>query len=160
MHEASVYRSQINPSNITIKPEEFRDKIKELVKGFGYRLDDIKYKFKEKKGQIDFVMFRLECLKEIDDYTRFRIWIDVQFNKAKRVKEGLKTGGKIIIGSWMIFDYDNKWDGNPFLSLMQGLYERYAYKPTIKKYEGIIATEHEEILQKIKKYIKIHEAKK
>lgn len=160
MHEGSIYRSQINPSNIIINPPEFMEKVQEYVKNYGYRMDDTKYKYKEKKkGEIDFVMFRLECLRDIDNYTKFKIVIDVQFEHAKKVKEGFKTSGKIIVASWMVFDYDNKWESNPFLTFMQGIYERYIYFPTIKKYIGIIATEHEDIEQRIKKYIKVHEVK-
>ena len=158
LHNA-VYRSQINPSNIIVNTQEFMDKIQGFVKDFGYYFDDTKYKYKEGKKEIDFVMFRLECKREIDNYAQFEIHIDVQFEHAIKTKKGLKTGGKIIIGSWINLDYDNKWAGNPFLTILQGIYNRYIYKPTLKRNIAIVATEHEAIENKIKKYIRVHEVK-
>lgn len=157
----SIYRSQINPTNLLVEPKAFMEKLQNILSSYGYRIDDTKYKYKEGKKEIDFVMVRLECLREIDNYTRFKIIVDIQFENAVKQKNGmLKTGGKIVIGSWMVLDYDNKWSGNPLLTLLKGIYERYIYFPTMKKMIGIIASEHEDIEQRIKNYLKVHEARK
>lgn len=101
------------------------------------------------------------CLRKISDYFRFRIKVSLRvigMVSVEVMRAGVKTTRdkgeiEIKIGSYLERDYEHKWEVNPFLKFLRGLYDKYVIVNRIEHYEDTLAAEIDEIIAQTKAYL-------
>jgi enolase len=101
--------------------------------------------------------------KEVSDYFKFEItatWSVLGLKKVKVKKEDqelVMDSGSIEIKftASIIKDYENRWENNPALKFMRGLYDRYIIRSRIDTYEVKIWDEVNEIVAQTKSFLAI-----
>ncbi len=115
------------------KIKDFYDFLYKLVTSLGFDVLEDLYNNSEGNTSIEW-----SCIKFVDDYVQYKIWIQCKFNNANKVKvkrEGItesmvKADVKITIKPKVITDWQSRWDTNPVTKFLKGLYDKYLFKPT------------------------------
>lgn len=114
--------------------KEFYEMLNSVYSELKYEIDEIDHKVKHtSKGML--YAFIWENTKNVDDYTRFKIWMKVYAENLQPVqadvdgkKKELHEGEvQIIFKSFVITDYGGKWEGNPYLVFLKGFFDKYLY---------------------------------
>ncbi|MBN1923630.1 MAG: hypothetical protein JW791_02625 [Nanoarchaeota archaeon] len=154
-----VARSQLNISNLKVDMKGLVEAVKSSLEALNYDVDDPKYKYHGKPEEINEVQSNVVGEKKVDNYTMFKIEVEINIRSAKPfIEKGKKliTGeGKIILRSDLIFDYDNKWSKDPILHFLKGVYEKYIYRQTIKNFEVDVSNEMFGVRDEIKSIVKM-----
>ena len=50
-------------------------------------------------------------------------------------------------------DYENRWEANPFLKFLRGIYDKYIIRNTIVSYRDALAAETDEINAQVKAFL-------
>ena len=87
------------------------------------------------------VIFILQTAKEVDDYARFHINVDVRINKLRKVVVGEMTMDEgffqVYIIGYVFLDYRNKWQRSSFSAMLSKIYNNYLIKNKIEnEYQG------------------------
>jgi len=104
-----------------------------------------------------------KATKEISDYFRFEIsayWIILGMKKVKVKKDGnevsMDSGTmEIKFTANLVKDYENRWESNPFLKFLRGIYDRYIIRTRIEDYELKLFQEINEVLAQAKSFLAI-----
>jgi hypothetical protein len=128
----------------------------------GYFIEEKVYSYvpSENRGKLSFFWF---CLKDIDDYSRYRIEVDASFNienitvlKNNQKSESSQGDGKILLRATLITDYDSRWEeGNPILNFLKVIFENVFERSSVVKYLNDLKSELFEIENEIKSYFNI-----
>ena len=112
-------------------------------------------------GEAKEVKIRWTAKKKISDYFRNLIkieWhiigmekVEVQQN-GKRQKMN-KGDLKIKVSADLERDYEKKWEDNPFLKFLRGIYDRYIIRTTAEEYEGRLKGEANEFVEQLKSFL-------
>ncbi len=142
--EVKVLREQVNIPNTEINFQQLFNTIKDSLAALGYDVDDSSYKYQRKGDLIKQIQSLIEGDKIVDDYTMFIIQVEITIDNAKMIQKGDKTflkgkNGKIVFLSKLNLDYDGKFAKDPILHFLKKIYEKYIYKTTRNKYEGMVA---------------------
>ncbi|MEM4703295.1 MAG: hypothetical protein QXP53_02320 [Candidatus Pacearchaeota archaeon] len=103
------------------------------------------------------------CLREINDYFRFRIKLGLRILKMVDVEvteDGVKIKKnkgdmELKFSGFLEKDYENKWESNPISKFLRGLYDKYIIKTKIDSYEDKLAEEVNETSEQIKAYLSL-----
>ncbi len=135
---------------------------------YDYLADDnydiFERKYTEKvKGSSKDVEIKWEASKEVSDYFRFVIvieWIILGMKSVEVTREGKKIkidSGSIEIKfkSFLVKDYESRWENHPFWKFLRGLYDRYIIRTRIEQYEEKLLAEIMEFSSQIKSFLAI-----
>jgi len=134
----------------------------DLAISIGYGIEEKEYTQKE-GGEGTKVKVEWWCTKKIDDYTMFKIVINLEIERMKEV-EARKGESlvKVNEGSMMIklkgiivTDYADRWETHPLLKLFKGIYDRYFFKGTLDGYKKRIYEETYGIENEIKSFLNL-----
>lgn len=154
-----VYGSKIKSSGIF----DFRGSYEFLyvwLKEEGYEVEEAKYV--EKVGGDGKKTIEIEwgCSKKVSDY--FKNFIKVEWMVTRMTDTEVEIEGKkqsmnkgdiqIKVGGVLVKDYENSWEGKPWLKFLRGLYEKFIIPSRISAYEGKVAGDSEELLEQMKAF--------
>jgi hypothetical protein len=153
------HREKIHPRNgIIINFDGTFDLDSLYIKIKGW-FDDYRYDYYEKENteknfpEGNFIILKLNGEREIDDYVRFIIEVDMTVFRLNKLEKGHNGELKIILRGFYVLDYKNNWKSLPFLF--------YIYKKIILKkkiddfYEPKIYEELMNLTSEIKSNLKI-----
>ena len=127
-----------------------------------YDVDEIKY-VEKIQGDAKNLEIIWIATKEVSDYFKFEItvtWGVLGLKKVK-VKKGkqeltMDSGtADIKFTAAIIKDYENRWENNPVLKFMRGMYDRYIIRSRIDTYEVKVWEEVHEIIAQAKSFLAI-----
>ena len=157
----SIYKGKIMQKGIF----NFKD-IYEFLYNYltdeNYDVDEIKYVEKIKGDEKDLEII-WNCTKEVSDYFKNEVnlvWSVLGMKKVK-VKKGnqeiiLDSGSvEIKFSSSLIKDYENRWENNPGLKFIRGVYDRYIIKSRIDEYQVKLWEEVHEVINQAKSFLAI-----
>ena len=101
--------------------------------------------------------------KEVSDYFKFEItatWSVLGLKKVKVKKDDqeiIMDSGSIEIKftASIVKDYENRWENNPPLKFIRGMYDRYIIRSRIDSYEVKIWEEINELVAQTKSFLAI-----
>ncbi len=113
----------------------------QLITSLGYIVNEDDYSQKDTPSGKE-IEFHWTCEMEVDDYTKFKIWIECKvrgLQDVQVVREGIKEKKnkgevELTIKGHILTDYKDRWEKNPVLKFLKGFYDRYLYKPTFEGY--------------------------
>ena len=116
---------------------DFKDFYEALMGAYDdlkYDVDEVDHKAKHKETGLFYTLI-WESVKNVDDYTRFYIWMKLLTENMKEVE--VEDGGKkrkmydgdirIIFKGYLVTDYGGRWEGNPYLVFLKGFFDKYLY---------------------------------
>lgn len=127
-----------------------------------YDISENKY-VEKLEGQSKNIEIIWSATKEVSDYFKFEItatWAVLGLKKVK-VKKGdqeiMMDSGSIEIKftASIIKDYESRWENNPALKFMRGMYDRYIIRSRIDAYEVKIFDEINELVAQTKSFLAI-----
>ena len=127
-----------------------------------YDISENKY-VEKLDGQSKNIEIIWSATKEVSDYFKFEItatWAVLGLKKVK-IKKGdqeiMMDSGSIEIKftASIIKDYESRWENNPVLKFMRGMYDRYIIRSRIDAYEVKIFEEINEIVAQTKSFLAI-----
>jgi hypothetical protein len=104
-----------------------------------------------------------EAKKKVSDYFKFFIKMDWQLLGLKSIKVkkddkeiSMNSGSvEIKFKAFIIKDYENRWEEQPFWKFLRGVYDRYVIRTRIDEYEDKIRAELGELIAQIKSFLAI-----
>lgn len=132
--EQQVIKSVINKQSI-FKVKDFYDFFYNLVSSFGFDIFEDSF---VKKGSD--TAFEWTSTKEVDDYTKYKLWSKAKILGAKTVKvkrEGVpepmqKAEVIMTLKGKIVTDWQNRWGTNPITKFLKGLYDKYLLGSTFE----------------------------
>jgi len=131
--EQHIVKVVINKQSV-FKIKDFYDFFYDLITSIGFDVfEDV---FVKKAGDTN---FQWSCLKWVDDYLKYKIWINTKIIGAKSVKvkkEGFpevmdKAEVHITIKGKLITDWQDRWGTNPLTKFFKGIFDKYLLGPTL-----------------------------
>ena len=115
------------------------------------------------KGDAKQIEIKWEAHKEISDYFKFMIklqWMILGMKTVEVMKEGKKVkmdSGLIEIkfSSFLIKDYEHRWEEHALWKFLRGLYDRYIIRSRIDDYEIRLLQETDELISQCKAFLAI-----
>jgi hypothetical protein len=107
---------------------------------------------KEKKK----IAIKWKCEKEVDDYTRFVIEINLKGNvnevllKNKKAYKGIIT---VKFESYMEQDYEDRFENSPLFKITRGIYDKFALKKRFSEYSKKLKDETYDVYYETKAYL-------
>ncbi len=128
------------------------DVLHDLFVTMGYTVEEKKYKetVKKDKGEKD-LQITWECDKNVDDFTKFMININFFII-------GFKKGwadAEIAFKSALRTDYEGRWETNPFLKFLKGVYKKYLYKSVYDEWKTQVRDEMYQIKTELESYLRV-----
>ncbi|MBS3099724.1 hypothetical protein J4463_00725 [Candidatus Pacearchaeota archaeon] len=127
-----------------------------------YDVEEQKYS-EEVTGDSKKIEIVWEANKKISDYFKNQMklaWriigmksVEVEKN-GKKVKTNQGTF-EVKISGTLIRDWGSRWDVNPFMKFLRGIYDEYIIKGTMKKYEIKLIRDVDEITEQVKAFLTI-----
>jgi len=138
--EQQVAKAVVSQQSV-FKVKDFYEFLYDLVKSLGY--DIIEDEFRKDGGE---TVFEWSCFRWVDDYLKFKIWIKAAITDAKSVK--VKRGGvtesmskakaSMTIKGFVVTDWQNRWENNPLIKFLKGVYDKYLFKPVLDDQKKIL----------------------
>ncbi len=155
-----VVRVQINIPKLLMSPKNLVNFILSKLGEMDYTpfLSDYKYQKGKTPEEITQVQFKIKASKEIDDYTKFLVEIELTTDKAKILKDGsTKISGesKLVFQSTALTDYDERWKGNPWLFFLKKIYDKYFYNNKLIQLEDKAEEELYIVIDSVKELLKV-----
>ena len=134
----------------------------DVIRSLGYDVEEQKYKQKS-KGDIDEVEIEWQCYKKVDDYSMFRIFAKTLIIGLKKVTvnvdgaQSTKNEGdcELELRCFIQTDYENKWETNPMMKFLKGVYDLYIYRATFNSWKGKVSTEMKTIENEMKAFFQM-----
>ncbi|MBL7147780.1 MAG: hypothetical protein ISS82_03065 [Nanoarchaeota archaeon] len=133
--------------------DEMYKKCKDWFKSKKYIFTEKEHTQKDKPQGTE-LNIKFVAEREIDDYVRFDI--ETYFFILEISKKGnvANANVKINIEGWVVLDYKNKWQGNPFSKFLFFIYNNYILKKKIiEVYENKLYLEILNYSKLIKSYL-------
>ncbi|MBD3263361.1 hypothetical protein GF374_03205 [Candidatus Woesearchaeota archaeon] len=129
------------------------------------KFDVAETKYKEKikpKGKELEILW--EATREIDEYTQYLIkvkWEGFGVTDVQVQREGDKikmNKGEInaYVSAYLVLDWQEKWEEQPFFKFMQSFFEKYLYKGTIDRLKQDIWKVGWEFFNEIKAFLHLY----
>jgi hypothetical protein len=154
--------------------KDFYDMLNGVYSELKYDIDEIDHKAKHTaRGLVYNIIW--ESTKNVDDYTRFKVWMKILTDKMKRVeveeagkkKEMFEGDIRMIFKGFLVTDYGGKWEGNPYLVFLKGFFDKYLYgrqgSPALAKgiyHEWVVKLDKDvrEIMNETKSFLHVYKA--
>ncbi len=155
----NVFATKIKQSGIF----DFKDFYRfayEWLDGEGYDVAEGKYSEKISPGGKE-IEIEWEAKRKISDYFRFVAKVRWRITGMKDV-EVQKNGEKINMNKGTVEirskgvlekDYEHRWEDNPFLKFLRGVYDRYIIRARIDQYETKLIEEVDEFIGQCKAFL-------
>jgi len=99
--------------------------------------------------------------RKVSDYFKFVIkvnWrilgmVDVEVQKNNTKVKMNKGQVEVKVSAYIQKDYENRWEKNPFLKFLRGVYDKWIIKERIKQYETKIFGEADEFVSQAKGFL-------
>ena len=156
--EESIARTRMNYNgNFSLK--DYYNFLYDVCSSLGY--DVIEKECKQSSSSFE---FEWSNEKKVDDFTMFVIKIKTRatdLKKGVKVENDIMDQGKIefTIQAVLKTDYEAKWEMNPMLKFIKGIYERYIYRPTYETWAGKIKEEMNDVLNEVKSFFHIEKVR-
>jgi len=155
-HDKIDYNGPLNVQKLLLLIENFlweRGYDKQQEKDFEQNTD---------KGK--FIEWQYKPWKKITDYIRYMVKVRVlgyDLVKVDTVVDGKKTkveSGRVIIviDGFMEYDYDNRWDLNPVMELIRGIYDHFIYHVYTERWEHRLTNDINTMHNAIEQYLNMH----
>jgi hypothetical protein len=145
--EILVTKARVGYSGI-FSMDDFYRLMYDLFSGLGYDVEEAKYTTK-KKPDGDVIAIEWNNFKKVDDYSQFKIWMKISISELEKVQ--VQIGGipstknkgnvEMELKVMIITDYENRWEINPMLKFLKGIYDVYFYKSTFDTWKQKAATD-------------------
>ena len=120
--------------------------------------------FEQNTDKGRFIEWQYKPWKKITDYIRYMVKIRVLGYDLARIdthvdgKKAKVDSGRIIviIDGYMEYDYDNKWDLNPLMELIRGVYDHFIYHTYTERWEGRLTNDINSLHDAIEKFLNMH----
>lgn len=126
------------------------DVLHDLFITMGYKVEEKKYK-ESVKGDSKDLQIEWECEKKVDDFTKFIIGVNYFII-------GFKKGwadAEISFKAKLRTDYEGKWETNPFLKFLKGVFKKYLYRTTYDEWKTQIRDETYQIKTELESYLNV-----
>jgi hypothetical protein len=131
----------------------------DLFRGLGYDVEENKYSHKTSPTG-DEMAIEWNAVKKVDDYSQFKIWAKTEVKDLEKVQ--VQIGGSpsvknkgmcsLELKAHIITDYENRWEINPVLKFMKGIYDVYFYKSTFDTWKTKVVLDMHTIENEIKSF--------
>jgi hypothetical protein len=157
-----VGKTEVSVKNVVFKYSDYYSFIKKTFEDRGYFIEEKKYSHAPTKDK-SYVDFYWVCLKNVDDYSRFKIEVDSRFFDLKKIsvlKGGTKEvkdkgEGSIKLRATVITDYDTKWEENPVINFIKTIFENLFEKSSVEQYKADLINEMYELENELKSYFNV-----
>lgn len=158
-----IGKTTVNVEEVIFDYKEFYRLLNKTISEKGYAIEEKSYSYipgiPGERGKLSFFWL---CLKDVDDYSRYRVEVDASFDieqitvlkNNKKIDTGKGTG-KVIVRATLVTDYDSKWEENPIINFLKVLFENWFERSSMLKYLNDIKTEMYEIENEIKGYFNV-----
>jgi len=126
------------------------DVLHDLFVTMGFTVEESKYK-ETVKGDKKDLQITWDCEKNVDDYTKFII--SVNFFILGFSKQG--ADAEINFKCKLRTDYEGRWDANPFLKFMKGVFQKYLYRGTYAEWKTQVRDEMYQIKTELESYLRV-----
>ena len=131
----------------------------DLFRSMGYDVEEQKYTNKT-KPEGDEVEIEWNCYKKVDDYSLFRIFaktLVLGLQKKQVVVEGVQTTKnygtiELEIKCFIQTDYENRWETNPMMKFLKGVYDTYFYRSTLETWKQKVITDMHTVENEVKAF--------
>ena len=128
----------------------------------GYKVEEQKYQ-EEVQADSKKVDIIWVAEKKISDYFKNEIKLSFRITGLKNVeveKEGRRVkmndgSFEVKITGSLTKDYENKWENNPMMKFLRGVYDRYLIEGRIKLYGRKLFEDINDLTEQIKSYLTI-----
>ena len=157
-----VIRDLVIKQKASFNMIELYNTLKEWFRLKGYILYEKEYDDKIKNNKKD-TKIKWEATKAIDDYTLFTIELSMKISDYKIIstkKEKLVDGSlKMEFKSYIETDFEEKWESNPLLKFIRGIYDKVMNTEKRKKYEKTLNENTHEAYNKTKFFLNMYKFK-
>ena len=158
MEEIAIAKARTKFSGIFSIKDYYR-LLYDIFRSLGYDVEEQKYKHAV-KPEGDEIELEWQCWKKVDDYARLRIFaktlvvglqkVQVQVEGAQTTKE--KGSCELELKCFVQTDFENRWEVNPMLKFMKGVYDTYIYRPTFATWRDKVAGEMHTVENEMKAF--------
>jgi len=161
MEEVAITNSRAKFSGIFDFGDYYR-LLYDVFRSMGYDVEEQKYTNKSKPDG-DEVEIEWNCYKKVDDYSLFRIYaktLIIGLQKVKVVVEGVQTTKnqgdcELELKCFIQTDYENRWETNPLMKFMKGMYDVYFYRSTFDSWKEKVASEMHTVENEMKAFFQM-----
>jgi len=154
-----IFTGKVKHKGIFDYPELYRFCYKWLTEK-DYWVVEKKYSEKVTPGGKE-VEIEWDSSKKVSDYFRFKLKVDWRIIGMKDIevqKDGEKLpmnkgSFEIKLGATLEKDYESRWEKNPFLKFLRGIYDKYIIRGRIEQYEAKLYGEGDEFLAQVKAFL-------
>lgn len=158
VEEIAVTKARVKYTGIFDLGDFYR-LIYDLMRSLNYDVEEKKYSHKV-KPEGDGVDIEWECFKKVDDYTQFKIFLRAGISGVQKVQvqiegtQATRNRGEceVELKCYLQTDYENRWETNPLLKFLKGIYDVYIYKSTLNLWKERIASENHTIENEVKAF--------
>lgn len=137
---------------------------KKWLESYKYTVVETSFKHVEGEGGRE-IEIKWEVSREIDEYTQFNFeikWHGLALNDVKvkidNQEVKLQKGDITIeLGTYLVLDWQNKWEENPFLKFMKALFEKYLYKRQLDELKGQLWNEGWNFYKELKNFLNMYD---
>lgn len=126
---------------------------------YGYDFQEIAYNESDTKSGKNLFCF-WQCTKEVDDYTKLFIEIEVYLNNFKPVKSKNKKFGegevKFVFSAYLHRDYEDRWSNKNWIVFFREIVDKYVYGSRTKKYQTELLDNMHKAISEIKAFLRLH----
>ena len=134
----------------------------DIIKSMGYLIVESKYTHKTNPAG-DKVEMEWNCFKKVDDYAQFQIFARTMITDLQKVQVKVddvtatkhKGDAELELVVSIITDYEGRWETNPVLKFLKGLYDIYFYKSTYDNWVSKITSEMYTIESEMKSFFRM-----
>lgn len=124
-----------------------------------YRFYEKEHEEKVEKGKKS-LKIKWRALKEVDDYSTFRIDLSISLANYEIIKEENEklTEGKLKIrfSSRIITDYEEKWSKSPAIKFLRGVSDKFFTAKKTEMYRKELKNDTFDVYNKIKSLLNLH----
>lgn len=134
----------------------------DIFKSMNYSVVEQKYTHKTSPAG-DKIELEWNCFKKVDDYAQFLIFARTTVNDLQKVQVKVddtvatkhKGDVELELICKIITDYENRWETNPILKFLKGIYDVYFYKSTFDTWVTKITSEMHTVENEIKSFFRM-----
>ncbi|MAH07159.1 hypothetical protein CMI38_02830 [Candidatus Pacearchaeota archaeon] len=156
-----VYKGKVKQSGI-FNFKDFYEFLYDYLVDENYDIIETKY-VEKMKGESKDLEIIWSATKEVSDYFKFEIkvhWFIYGMKKMKVKKEGeeltMDNGTmELRFDAFIIKDWENRWENNPFWKFLRGVYDRYIIKSRVDDYGIKVWEETIEVANQAKSFLAV-----
>ena len=173
MAEDLIVKKKVSYSGV-FDLKEFYDLLNSAFGDLAYEVVEKDHKLKHQSRGLLYG-FIWEGEKNVDDYSRLKLWLKVQATSLKKVE--IEDGGKkremyegdvlMVFQGFVVTDYGGKWAANPYLVFLKGFFDKYLYgrqgspalaKGVYKEWVAKMDSDVKEVINEAKSFLQMYKA--